>query len=310
MTIRPPIRIAIIGYGKIARTEHAPAIAAHPGFELVAVVSPGEVGDARVPVFPNLAAVLEAMPGGLDAVAICTPPRVRRAIAAQAIDAGLAVLLEKPPATTLGELEGLIALARAAGTCLFAAWHSQYAPAVAPAAALLEGEQLASLAIDWREDVTKWHPGQEWIWEPDGFGVFDTGVNALSIVTAILPERLELETAELVIPEGRQAPIAACLRFAGRDRAARFDWREQGEEAWSIRLTTRAGRSIAIEGGGARLVVDGTAHPLGPFAEYAAIYARFARLVPAGSLAVDCEPMRLLADTALIARRVTVAARA
>ncbi|WP_285713870.1 Gfo/Idh/MocA family protein [Erythrobacter oryzae] len=302
------IRIAIIGYGKIARTEHAPAIAAHPGFELVGVVSPSGAADADVPVYPNLTALLAAMPGGLDAVAICTPPRLRRALAAQAVDAGLAVLLEKPPAATLGELEALVAMARAAGTCLFAAWHSQYAPAVAPAAALLKGERLASLAIDWREDVTKWHPGQEWIWEPDGFGVFDTGVNALSIVTAILPERLEVEAATLAIPEGRQAPIAASLRFAGPDRSAAFDWRERGEEAWVIRLTTASGRAIAIEGGGARLVVDGAEQPLGPFAEYRAIYARFAELVPARALAVDSEPMRLLADTALIARRVAVPA--
>lgn len=303
------IRIAIIGYGKIARTEHAPAIAANPDFELVAVVSPHGAADVGVPVFASLTALLAAMPGGIDAVVLSTPPRVRRAIAAQAIGAGLAVLLEKPPTATLGELQGLIAQARAAGTCLFAAWHSQYAPAVAPAATLLAGEQLASLAIDWREDVTKWHPGQDWIWEPDGFGVFDTGVNALSIVSSLLPERLVVEEAQLVIPAGRQAPIAATLRFAGRNRTACFDWREKGEEAWSIRLTTHSGREVALEGGGARLVVDGAEQPLGPFAEYPAIYARFAQLVRARAIEVDCEPMRILADVALIARRTVTGDR-
>lgn len=299
------IRIALVGYGKIARSEHAPAIAAHPGFELVAVVSPSGAPDAGVPVFATLAAMLAALPGAVDAVALCTPPRVRRALAAEAIEAGLAVLLEKPPAATLGELESLEAQARAAGTALFAAWHSQYAPAVAPAAALLARERLAGLAIDWREDVRKWHPGQDWIWEPDGFGVFDTGVNALSIVTAILSERLFVEEAELVIPAGRQAPIAATLRFAGEGRSASFDWREEGEEAWTIRITTQSGLRIALHGGGARLVVDGSEQPLGPFAEYPAIYARFAALVPEGAIAVDSEPMRILADTALIARRIT-----
>lgn len=306
MTIRPPIRTAIIGYGKIARTEHAPAIAAHPDCELVAVVSPHGAEGAGVPVFASLAEVLAAMPGGLDAVAICTPPRVRRAIAAEAIAAGLAVLLEKPPTATLGELEALEAQARAAGTCLFAAWHSQFAPAAAPAAALLAGERLTTLAIDWREDVRKWHPGQDWIWEEGGFGVFDTGVNALSIASAILPERLVVEAADLFIPAGRQAPIAAHLHFAGAGRGAVFDWRETGEEAWSIRIETAAGRSIALHGGGARLVVDGVEQPLGPFAEYAGIYDRFARLVAAREVAVDAEPMRILADAALIARRIAV----
>jgi predicted dehydrogenase len=302
------IRLAIIGYGKIARTEHAPSIAAHPDCELVAVVSPSGAQEAAVPVFASLAELLAAMPGGLDAVAICTPPRVRRAIAAEAIAAGLAVLLEKPPTATLGELEALEAQARAAGTCLFAAWHSQFAPAVAPATALLAGERITTLAIDWREDVRKWHPGQDWIWEEGGFGVFDTGVNALSIATAILPEPLVVEAADLFIPAGKQAPIAAHLYFAGSGRSAVFDWRETGEEAWSIRIATAAGRSLALHGGGARLVVDGAEQPLGPFAEYAGIYARFAKLVRARAVAVDAEPMRILADAALIARRVAVEA--
>jgi predicted dehydrogenase len=304
------IRIAIVGYGKIARTEHAPAIAANPDFALAAIVSPSGTADAGVPVFASLGALLSAMPGQIDAVALCTPPRVRRAIAAEAIAAGLAVLLEKPPAATLGELDDLAAQARAAGTCLFAAWHSQYAPAVAPAAALLADERVASLAIDWREDVRKWHPGQDWIWEPGGFGVFDTGVNALSIASAILPERLVVAEAELFVPEGRDAPIAAHLRFAGEDRTACFDWRERGEEAWSIRVTCASGRTVALDGGGARLAVDGAEQPLGPFAEYRPIYARFAELVRAGAIAFDCEPMRILADAALIARRTTVAAYA
>ncbi len=301
------IRIAIVGFGKIARAEHAPAIAANPAFRLVAVVNPSGVQGFDLPVFATLGELLAAMPGEVDAVSLCTPPRVRRAIAAEAIAAGLAVLLEKPPAATLGELEAIEAEARTAGTCLYAAWHSQHAPAVAPAAALLAGERIARLAIDWREDVRKWHPGQDWIWEPDGFGVLDTGINALSIASAILPERLFVEEAELCIPAGRHAPIAAHLRFAGADRIATFDWREQGEESWTICIDTAAGRRIAIEQGGARLSVDGEERPLGPFAEYPAIYARFAELVAARTIAVDSQPMRILADAALIARRTVVA---
>lgn len=300
------IRIAIIGMGKIARSEHIPAIAANAAFQLVAVVAPNGAEGVPVPVFASLADLLAAMPGGIDAVSICTPPRARRAIASEAIAAGLAVLLEKPPAATLGELEEIEAQARAAGTCLFAAWHSQHAPAVAPAAALLKGETIVRLAIDWREDVRKWHPGQEWIWEPDGFGVLDTGINALSIASAILPERLFVEDAEFLIPANRHAPIAARLHFSGTDLRADFDWREQGEEAWSLSVETASGRRIALHNGGARLVVDGAEQPLGPFAEYPAIYARFADLVSARVIAIDANPLRILADTALIARRTTV----
>ena len=43
--------------------------------------------------------------------------------------------------------------------------------------------------IIWKEDVHHWHPGQRWIWEPGGFGVFDPGINALSVLTEILPTK-------------------------------------------------------------------------------------------------------------------------
>ncbi len=302
------IRIAIIGFGKIARTEHVPAIAAHPEFELVAVVAPNGADEAGVPVFASLAEMLAAMPGEVDAVSLCTPPSVRHAIAAEAIAAGIAVMLEKPPAATFGELEDLEARARTAGTCLFAAWHSQHAPAVAPAADLLKGETVTQLAIEWREDVNRWHPGQEWIWEPEGFGVLDTGINALSIASAILPQPLFVEAAEFTIPSNRQTPIAARIRFVGGELGAAFDWRETHEEVREIHVATASGRRVAIVEGGARLIADGTEHPLGPFAEYPALYARFAALVPDRAIDVDSAPMRILADAALIARRLSTAA--
>lgn len=301
------IRIAIIGFGTIARAEHLPAIAAHRDLELAAIVAPNGAPDAQVPVFASLAGMLASMPGGIDAVSLCTPPGVRRAIAAEAIAAGLAVLLEKPPAATLGELQDLEARARVAGTCLFTAWHSQYAPAVAPAATLLAGETVTRLAIKWREDVRRWHPGQEWIWEPEGFGVLDTGINPLSIATAILPEPLFVETAQFMIPANRQTPIAATLRFSGADHRAHFDWREVQDEVRSIHIITARGQNIAILDGGARLVVDGVEQPLGPFAEYPALYNRFASLARSRAIAVDAAPMRILADAALIARRLSTA---
>ena len=306
MTTRPPIRIAIVGFGKIARSEHVPAIAAHPDFELVAVVAPNGAADAGVPVFAAIGEMLTAMPGGVDAVSLCTPPRARYAIAAQSIAAGFAVMLEKPPTATLGELDDLVARARRNTTCLFTAWHSQHAPAVAPAARLLKGESVTRFAITWREDVRRWHPGQEWIWDPQGFGVLDTGINPLSIASAILPEPLFVQEAEFAIPSNRQAPIAASLRFSGADHTAHFDWRETGEEVRRILIDTASGRHIALLDGGARLVVDGEEQSLGPFAEYPALYARFAELVPARTVEVDAAPLRILADAALIARRIAV----
>ncbi|BCA61277.1 hypothetical protein HMP09_0511 [Sphingomonas sp. HMP9] len=166
--------VAIIGAGKIARDQHVPALRASEAFSLVATVDTGG-GIDGVPNHRDLAALL-ASGIRVDAVAICTPPQVRGAIARQAIAAGLHVLLEKPPAVTLTELTVLTDLARGAGVTLFAAWHSRFAPMVEGARDWLHGKTVTGGQVTWRESVRRWDPGHSWLWAPGGLGVFDPGI--------------------------------------------------------------------------------------------------------------------------------------
>lgn len=303
-----PIRIAIIGYGKIARDQHLPSIRADPRFELAALVSPRAPADEGVPVFTSHEALLERMAGQLDAAAICTPPTVRLAIAQACFEAGLHVLLEKPPAATLGEIEEIERLGRQARRTLFTAWHSQHAAAVAGAKAALAGKTVIALRIAWHEDVRKWHPGQEWIWAPGGFGVFDPGINALSIATRILPSRLFVREAVLSFPENKQMPIAARIAFEGEagQFGADLDWRYTEGERWTIRVETGDGTTIELLDGGARMTLNGEAQSVDGPGEYPALYARFAELVEACKSDVDREPLRIVADTFLVGRREIV----
>ena len=171
-----------------------------------------------MPNFTDLEAFLAEGPAA--AVALCVPPSVRTAMALRALAAGRDVLLEKPPAATLGEVEAMVAAAEAAGRVLFGTWHSRFAHAVAPAKAWLEGRTVRSVEISWKEDVRRWHPGQAWIWQPAGFGVFDPGINALSILTEILPGSFMLHAATLTFPENRDTPIAATLDDDGGGRVS------------------------------------------------------------------------------------------
>jgi len=298
------IRIAIIGYGKIAADQHVPAIHGDPRYELAAVATRQGDPAIGVPWFATPDEMFAAMPGGLDAVAICTPPSVRHSIGADALKAGLHVLLEKPPASTLGEMDDLGRLAARAGRALYAGWHSQHAAGVAGAKAALAGERIAALDIRWFEDVRKWHPGQQWIWEPGGFGVFDPGINALSIATRILPMPLFVRSARLVVPSGRQAPIAADLDFGDR-LAARFDWRHRDGEQWTISVMTEMGKKVELRNGGAHFTIDGAEQAVEPRGEYPSIYDRFADLVANGASEVDGEPLRIVADAFLVGRRET-----
>ena len=110
----PAIRLALVGIGKIARDQHVPALSATDGIELVAIADPSG-GIDGIAHFATLDRLLADAPE-IDAVALCTPPQVRSALAAVALKAGKHVLLEKPPGATVSELGPLIAAARQPST--------------------------------------------------------------------------------------------------------------------------------------------------------------------------------------------------
>jgi D-galactose 1-dehydrogenase len=298
-----PIRIAVVGVGKIARDQHLPAIAGNRAFSLAATVSPHDPGVAGVPHLESLEKLLEDGPA-VDAVALCTPPQVRYDLAAMALKRGIHVFLEKPPGATLAEVTALEARADKVGASLFAAWHSRFAAGVAPARAWLAERTIKNVQITWREDVRVWHPGQAWIWEPGGLGVFDPGINALSIVTHILPRPFFLKQALLEIPANRAAPIAADMCFCDTGGATihmALDWRQTGPQSWDIVVETDAGALKLTHGGAVLVLPSGTEHAEDH--EYPGLYARFATLIRSGRSDVDVAPLRLVADAFLRGRR-------
>src|SRR5689334_2558576 len=111
------IKLGLVGFGKIARDQHLPAIARTPGVELVAVASRHAEAEG-VRNYSDVEAMLATEPD-LDAVAMCQPPQARYEAAHKALAAGKHVFLEKPPGATLSEVEALITLARTQGVSLF-----------------------------------------------------------------------------------------------------------------------------------------------------------------------------------------------
>ncbi|RAK52235.1 Gfo/Idh/MocA family protein [Phenylobacterium deserti] len=301
------IKIALVGIGKIARDQHLPALSADPRFELVATASRhGSI--EGVTAFQDISELLKAVE--VDAVSLCTPPQVRHELAAAALEAGKHVMLEKPPGATLSEVEHLRGLAADKGLTLHATWHSRFAPAVEPARAWLAERKVRSAKITWKEDVRVWHPGQEWIFEAGGLGVFDPGINALSIVTRILPQPFFLTSAELHVPENRQAPIAAELAFkdaAGNPVTAEFDFLQTGPQSWDIDVETDRG-ALKLTHGGAKMFVDGALTHEGPDREYPGLYAHFAELIANGESDVDVSPLRHVADAFLLGRHTAAPA--
>ena len=206
-----PTKIALVGIGKIALDQHVPALNASPDWELAATISrSGKV--EGIPAWTDFATFLRERPD-IPVVSLCMPPVPRYTYAEAALEAGRHVMLEKPPGATLAEVHALETIAKTRGLSLYATWHSRMAHAVAPAKAWLADKTIRKAHITWREDVRKWHPGQDWVFEPGGMGVFDPGINALSILTDILPKPVHLTKATLEFPANRQTPIAAQLIF-------------------------------------------------------------------------------------------------
>jgi len=302
-----PIRIAILGFGKIAADQHVPAIEANPRFELAATSSRSGLGVGEL--FTGWRDLIGGVEG-LEAVAITTPPGPRYEIARECVLASLHCLLEKPPAATLAEIHDLACLAEAQQISLYTSWHARHHPAVDAAAQALAGKRIGSMTITWHEDVHKWHPGQTWIWEPGGFGVFDPGINAFSIATRIFPGSVFVREATLSVPENAQTPIAAEIVFASPEAdgplTASLDWRRTDGEEWTIAVHTADGLEVRLERGGTKLLLNGKAEAFEEPGEYPDIYRQFVDLIDERRSDIDVAPFRLVADCLLVGRRQQV----
>jgi D-galactose 1-dehydrogenase len=300
-------KIAVIGIGKIAQDQHLPVIDASDDFELAATVSSRGIGHNDVPVFRTAAELYAAMPE-VGLVSICTPPGVRHALVREALDAGKDVMMEKPPTTTISELDDIVAHAGRLDRVLFQTWHSQYNAAVDRTRAILLEEGVQSVRIDWRESVRKWHPGQDWVWEPGGFGVCDPGINAFSIFTKIMPFPVFVESARLTFPANRQTPVDVEARFkSGQphkpELSSGFNWLEESGEIWTFSIVTGAGNTLMLERGGRTLKVNGEIVLEHGDREYAGIYERFADLLDVRQSDVDAAPLRLMSDVFFLGAR-------
>lgn len=145
------IGVGIIGAGDgWAKTAHLPALAALPGFRVVAVgTTRQESADATaqqfgVPhAFDNAEALL-ALPE-VDIVVVSVRAPRHAALVRQAIGAGKHVLCEWPVGASVAETSELAALARARGVHAIAGLQRRFAPAVRKLGTLVAGGYLGKL---------------------------------------------------------------------------------------------------------------------------------------------------------------------
>jgi len=117
-----PIRVGIVGLGRIGWCHHAQIIRKHSGFELVAVCDTQKVcrdeakAEIGCAVYSSLGTMLKDE--RIELVVVATPSKFHQRMVIQALKAGKNVLCEKPSALSARGIDAMIAAAEAAGKLL------------------------------------------------------------------------------------------------------------------------------------------------------------------------------------------------
>ena len=256
------MRAAVVGVGHLGR-HHARILAAMPGVDLVGVVDTNLQRAREIAASHGTTAVDDArtLVGMVDAVVIATPTASHAAVAAPFIEAGTAVLVEKPLTRTLAEADALIAAAAQSGATLAVGHTERFNPAFVAARPRLtaprfiEGHRLGtfpdrSLDIDVVFDLM--------IHDIDL--VLATVASPVSAIDAVgvpvLTPRFDIANVRLRFENGCICNLTASRISRDRTRKIRFfqpesyvaiDFAAQELEVW--RLVRPPAGLPAIEGG-------------------------------------------------------------
>jgi hypothetical protein len=138
-------------------------------------------------------------------------------------------------------------------------------------------------------------------------GVFDPGINSLSILTRILSDAVIVRKADLHIPINCDAPIQVEMDMVtgqGVDIRAEYDFLQEDLQTWSILAESTDGEKMALHMGGTVLEVDGQEIMREKEAEYPGLYAHFNRLIRSGKTDADFSPLRIVADAFMVGKRI------
>ncbi len=137
------MRVAVIGVGHLGQ-HHARIYAAMDGVDLVGVVDTNRARAEEIAQKCGTAAFSDAqeLAGRVDAVSVAVPTEAHVAVSLPLLDAGTAVLVEKPLAASLAEADRLIAAAEKSGAVLAAGHTERFNPAIEVARPLIQSPRF------------------------------------------------------------------------------------------------------------------------------------------------------------------------
>ncbi len=247
----PELRCVIVGTGAIAHS-HAAALVELDDAELVAVSDLSrDAADAfaaqwGIPaVYDDLEAMLAAE--SPDVVHVCTPPGAHREQTLQAFAAGAHVVVEKPPAPSLDELDDMQAAARAADRQLAVVFQQRTGTAAAHVRDLLRSGALGRALLATCE--TLWYRSAEYFavpwrgaWATEGGGTtLGHGIHQLDLLAFLLGDWVSVQGAlwRLDRETGTEDASTATVVFAGGTVAQVVTSAVSPREVSAVRIDTQ-----------------------------------------------------------------------
>jgi predicted dehydrogenase len=207
------VRIGIVGAGLWTQRAHLPAFTHLGGVEVCALADPDLARAQRLADAFGVPRVFgthhELLDLGLDAITIVAPDDVHHAVATAAIQAGVAILCEKPLARTVDEAADLVTRAAAAGVATKLGFVFRYSPALQRLRELVREGYVgrAHSLIVYSQNPQFMDPATPFHWKMDrsraGGGVFvEYGSHSLDLARWIIGEVREVcANARTVVPE-------------------------------------------------------------------------------------------------------------
>jgi len=252
----------VIGVGHLGR-HHARLLSGFPGVELSAVIDTNRARAEEIAAASGTRAHTDYRDviGRVDAVTLAVPTELHREVALPFLEAGAAVLVEKPMARSVAEADELIAAAARTGALLAVGHTERFNPAVLAARTRLADPRFI--------EVHRLGTFPERSLDIDV--VFDLMIHDLDIVLSFVESEVEsIEAVGVPVLTGRVDIANVRIRFVNgcianltasrisRDRVRKIrffqpeaylsiDYAAQKLEVW--RLVTRNGPAPSIEGG-------------------------------------------------------------
>ncbi len=256
------LRLAVVGVGHLGQ-HHARILAARPDVELVGVadIKPDRASEiaARYATTPYTDAA--ALVGRVDGVSIATPTVSHVEVALPFVEAGAAVLVEKPLAASLADADRLVAAAASRGTVLATGHTERFNPAVAAALPLVSRPRFI--------EIHRLGTFPERSLDIDV--IFDLMIHDLDVLLAmvgsevaaveavgvnVLTPRVDIANARLRFASGCIANVTASRISRDRVRKARFFQHDAyisidyaAQEVEMYRLVAANGGRPVVQGG-------------------------------------------------------------